>query len=236
MELSRDFPLQARPDDALAWLRPLCTRRASRVHVKIESLLLLKIAPYGKGAGVDAQGIPSSVERVCWEGAAADVVTRGTAGMRLVQERVVCVERGQDRLAAGGVQIKTDPQTGHRSADGILDLDAERFGGTKRIVYLTSAVAQPQRERSEGRRAERNFTLVPDPFPGVGIAGRKVEVHRLGGGGAQSQLAFFNHQAFLGQAQDGGHVMADKQHGPSLLGHISHLAQAFLLELRISDS
>src|SRR5436309_11409173 len=48
-------------------------------------------------------------------------------------------------------------------------------------------------------------------------------------------MARLQYHAAPAKALDGAHVMAHKQHGPPVFGHVVHLPQALFLELRVAD-
>ena len=116
-----------------------------------------------------------------------------------------------------------------------MDIDEEWLGGTQGIYDVSALVDHAHGNGPERGGIGGDFSGGPGALTHLRKARRHVIVNRLAGGGAQHQAALIQHDGFFGQAQDGRHVVADKEHRAAFLGHIAHLAQALALEFGVPN-
>ncbi len=79
-----------------------------------------------------------------------------------------------------------------------------------------------------------DFVRIPHAFARLRLSRGKIKVNSLLRWGTHDELTFVQHDCFLRQAQNGRHVVADEQDRASLLCHVTHFAETFLLEFRIA--
>ena len=186
--------------------------------------------PHPIDAGVHGQDVAALVEPVARQGAAAQVPTGRPLAPAAVLIQVVGVEGGQHVFPPCGEHVDAYPQAPQGLFQHVFPPDGDGFVAAESIGHPAPRVPKPQGHGLERPGVHFGRVLVPAAFPGLPIARREVEVHGFGRGAVEHDAALPEHQGPLGQVQDGGHVVADEEHGATLAGHFPHFAQAFALE------